>query len=160
MAANERTSLLSTPHTPVFMTTFNSTSALTERESSFEAAPPPYEAPPVPPAPPPLPRPPSVAAGQFPVSQRFEKRSVLLDVDITFEATSRTTLNLPPPRKLRLQVSPGDSVAMLSPLILRRVKIPQPFTFFALIAFTPKGYELEDTDPVGEVADRGDHLCA
>jgi len=140
------------------MTTFNSPPAQkTERTTESDA----YEAPLVPPPPPPLPRPPAVAPGQFPVSQRsFEKRSVMLDVDISFVATTRTMLDLPPPRKLRLQISPGDCVFKLSPLILRRVQIPPPFAFAAFIAKTSQGYELEDTDPVGEVADRGDSLSA
>jgi hypothetical protein len=161
MAANERSSLLSSPpHTPVFMTlaTFNSPPAQkTERTTESDA----YEAPLVPPPPPPLPRPPAVAPGQFPVSQRsFEKRSVMLDVDITFVATTQTMYDLPPPRKLRLQISPGDCVFKLSPLIRRRVQIPPPFAFAAFVAKTSQGYELEDTDPVGEVADRGDSLRA
>ena len=142
------------------MTTYNS-AAPTSAPNRTEAAPQ-YEAPHLPPPPPPPPPspPPAAAVGQFPVSQRYEKRSVMLDVDITFLTSSRTSLVLPIPRKLRLQINPGDCVFMLSPLILKRVMIPPPFTYLAFIAKTSGGYELADTDPVGEVADRGDFLRA
>lgn len=154
MAANERSSLLSSP--PVFMTTYNSTPPTSANRTLDSEPAPQYEAPHLLPPPPP----PAVATGQFPVSQRFEKQSVMLDVDITFLASSQTSLTLPNPRKLRLQINPGVCVIMLSPLILRRVPIPPPFTYLAFVAKTSGGYELADNDPVGEVADRGDFLRA
>ncbi len=92
----------------------------------------------------------------------------MLDTDVSFLLTRIVVPdpqrknyhpNLPPSKKIRLQISPDSCVKELNSILMGRVQFA-PFSLHGLVAKTRKGYELGPDDPVGEVAERGDSLSA